>query len=466
MAVDYINTLGAGAGFNTKEIVTALIDAETAPQKTRIETKISDKESEISALGSATSQLAILDSAAKALNDARDFNNYYVFNSQSTALSVTANTDADIGAHSITVNSVAREQRTNINLNGNSDFNSKTQILNSGNAFDLSIVVGNSSTVTHSVSVTTSTPQGIVDAVNAAGIGITASLIDKGTSGTNYLVQLVGESGVEEQFTVTPTVNSLLNVDTPVGSTAADASLTVNGVTYARSNNQINDILTGLTLNLVGPTSGSASISVGRNTADVQSNITALVDAYNGAKAAMDKLTDRELEGALAGDTIFRRIVRSITNIFISASSTPGSSFKSLSDLGVSINKTGELEITETKLSSALTNNFEDVRKIFSADTNDQTTIGEANRGVSGDLTKLINDLTSSSGYLETRQSQLNFDIGEHKEDLSDLEKKMEALQSRYEKQFASMNALIDELNNTKDNLVSSLENLPFTNKD
>ena len=49
--------------------------------------------------------------------------------------------------------------------------------------------------------------------------------------------------------------------------------------------------------------------------------------------------------------------------------------------------------------------------------------------------------------------------------DLEALDEKMARLTERYERQFASMNTLIDQLNNTKDNLVSSLENLPFTNK-
>ena len=47
---------------------------------------------------------------------------------------------------------------------------------------------------------------------------------------------------------------------------------------------------------------------------------------------------------------------------------------------------------------------------------------------------------------------------------LVDLETKMANLQERYTRQFAAMNALVGELNNTRDNLVNSFENLPFTN--
>ena len=110
--------------------------------------------------------------------------------------------------------------------------------------------------------------------------------------------------------------------------------------------------------------------------------------------------------------------------------------------------------------------NFEDVRKVFSADTDKQTDIGTADRGISGDLTKLIYDLTSSTGYLTTQTTTQESNVSKYEQELEDLDERMQSLRERYERQYASMNSLIEELNNTKDNLVSSFENLPFTNRD
>ena len=103
---------------------------------------------------------------------------------------------------------------------------------------------------------------------------------------------------------------------------------------------------------------------------------------------------------------------------------------------------------------------------MFSADTDAQSDIGDGARGMAGDLSKLIVDLTSSSGYLTTKTSALNETVTQQQEALETLEGKMEALQARYDSQFAAMNAVINEMNNTKDNLISSFENLPFTRKD
>ncbi len=466
MAVDYINTLGAGAGFNTKEIVTALVEAERAPKETRLQNKIEGNEAQISALGQATSDINAISQAANLLEDKSDFNVFNTSNSQTSAFSVSANSEANEGSHSITVSTIAREQRTNITPDGASEFTSTSQSLNSGNAFDLTIVIGSSSTVSHTVSVTTATPQGIVDAVNAAGIDVTAQLLDQGTTGTNYLIQLTGKSGAENQFSITPSVNSVLSSNTPSGSSAADASVVVNGVTFTRSDNSINDIIPGLQLDLNSVTSGAASVSVTQDTTTIESNIRALVEAFNNTKASIDALTNREEDGALAGDSIFRQSLRAISNLFTNASSTPGTTLSSLSDLGISINRTGTLEISDAKLDSALTSNFNDIRKLFSADTEDQTSVGEANRGIAGDLTKMITDLTSSTGYLTRQTATLESGISDYEVELENLEEKMQKVQERYTSQFASMNALIEELNNTKDNLISSFDNLPFTNRD
>ena len=112
------------------------------------------------------------------------------------AFSLTTTSEAIEGSCYITISTVAKEQRTNLTPNGGSVFSSTSQILNSGNSFSLAITIGSSNQITHNVTVATATPQGIVDAVNAASLDVTAQLIDKGSSGTDYIIQLTGKSGL------------------------------------------------------------------------------------------------------------------------------------------------------------------------------------------------------------------------------------------------------------------------------
>ena len=465
MSIDYVNTLGAGAGFDTKKIVDALVEAERAPKQARIEKRIEDSESIITGLGSALSFFSAVEDKANKLNDTSDFDTFETTSSQTTVLTAAAGATASEGTHSITVTALAREQRTNLMPDGATEFTSESQIINSGTAFSLDIAIGNSAPVTHTVNVTTATPEGIVSAINNAKLDVKASLIDKGTTGTNLVIQLVGKSGTANQFSITPSVNNLLANDTPAGHTAADASLNVNGLSFTRSQNQITDILSGVTLNLVGTTSGAANLSIKRDTSSTETAIKELVKSFNNAKSFIDEVTDRQSNGALAGDSIFRSKFSGLKNIFTDSSSTPGLNFKRFSDIGIRITKNGDLEIDNALLSASLSDDFAGVKTLLSADTEKQSDIGEASRGIAGDISKYVSDLKATTGYLKSKEALLNDQIAESQADLEDLESRLTALRERYTRQFSSMNALVDELNNTKDNLVSTFENLPFTRK-
>jgi len=41
----------------------------------------------------------------------------------------------------------------------------------------------------------------------------------------------------------------------------------------------------------------------------------------------------------------------------------------------------------------------------------------------------------------------------------------MKAVEERYNRQFLVMQNIIEEMNNTKDSLISTFDNLPFSNK-
>ena len=467
MAIDYVNALGAGSSMNTKEIVTALVNAERAPKEAAIQRKVEESESKISGLATALSALQTFQASARTLNDLSDFNSFSVGNSQTTAFTATASTSASSGSHTVEVASVARAQRSNMVAHGPADFTSTAQTLNSGAAFDLTVAIGpDGNQTSHTVSVTTATPAGIVSALNAADLGITARLTDVGTSGNSYKIQLTGESGTDKAFSITPSVNSLLTTATPSGQTAANADITVDGLQFSRATNSINDIIPGVTLELNAATSGTANVSIIQDTSTAKSKITDFVAAYNTAKGALDEISSFDLNGAFAGDSLFRAMGSNLRSVMVNESSTPGAAISRLSDLGISINRTGEFEVNDAKLDSALASNFTDLVTIFSADTTNQTEIGDGNRGIAGDISKLISDLTSTTGYITTQTATFNTQIEGYQVDLDELETRMERIEQRYTQQFLAMQQIVDEMTRTREDLISSFENLPFTNKD
>ena len=253
-------------------------------------------------------------------------------------------------------------------------------------------------------------------------------------------------------------------------STASDATLTVDGVSITRTTNSVADVIPGVTLELIAPTSSTASLTISQSTAEADLRIRALVDAFNQSKSVFDDLGKvggtNANSGVLASSGTLRFVQDRIERLFTAASSTATTNLTYLNDIGVSFNRYGILTIDETRLGSALSSKYSDIVSIFSADTNNQSSFGTASRGLAGDALKTISDLVATDGPIMTATSNLESRAKDYTEDLVELDRRMEAIKARYIAQFTAMNAAVDQINSTRDYLKDALAALPFTNKD
>ena len=456
-SIDYVQALGAGAGFDTKKIVEALVNAEKAPTEARIKSKIAESEAKISGLGQAVSILNVVKDAALRLNDAKDFKTFAVNNSQTSAFSASSTTSARAGSNNITVSQIAQEQRSVSN-----GFASETEAFNAGSV-TLSISVGATSATTTEITVTDASLQGTVTAINAANLGVTAEIVDTGVSGDRYRIQLIGETGAEKAFSLTSDDDSISFSSVQ---SASDAQLNVNGIDFTRSTNVIDDVLTGVSLTLNTVTDGTANLNISQDNAEARANIVDFVAIYNEAQRQMKELVNSSADGALAGDSIFRSLTTSLRSIVLGSSSSGSGDISNLSDMGISVARTGELVVDDAKLDNALANNYSDVIQMFSANTDDQAASSSDAAGLAGDITKLITNATDSDSYLVTQQATLATGNSEREEQLEALAERMERVEERYNRQFLAMQQIIDQMNSTKESMENSFANLPFSNKD
>ena len=456
-SIDYVQALGAGAGFDTKKIVEALVNAERAPAEARIKSRIAESESKISGLGQAVSILNVVKDAALRLNDAKDFQTFAVSNSQTSAFSATSTTSARAGSNNITVSQIAQEQRSVSN-----GFASETAAF-TAESFTLSLSVGSTSATTTEITVTDASLQGTVSAINAANLGVTAEIVDTGVVGDRYRIQLIGETGAEQAFSLTSDDDSISFSSVQA---ATDAQLNVNGIEFTRSTNVIDDVLTGVSLTVNTVTDGAAHLNISQDNSQARANIVDFVAIYNEAQRQMKDLANSSIDGALAGDSIFRSLTSSLRNIVLGSSSSGSGDISNLSDMGISVARTGELVVDDTKLDDALAYSYSDVIQMFSANTDDQSTSSSDVAGLAGDITKLITDATDSDSYLVTQQATLATGNSEREEQLTVLAERMERVEERYNRQFLAMQQIIDQMNSTRESMESSFANLPFSNKD
>ena len=472
MAVDYLGALGAGSGIDSKNLVESLVAAERQPAETRINKKIESSERQISAYGTVMSSLQLLEVAFERLDDASDFANYSstisngATSSGADSFSVTTDSDVTAGSYELSVTSIATSDRW---VSGG--LASSSTILNGGDSFSLTIDFDDSSAEDAVIAVTDATPQGIIDAINATSYGIRASIVDTGDPTSPIKVVLTGELGADNAFTASTDITSgtSISFDSQL-SDAADATLTLDGVAITRSSNTIDDLIDGVTIELIGQSASTGVLNITADTSVVESRIRDLVDSYNTVRQIFKTLRDPDagddLAGALSGDSLFRNIENAVREMVTSASSTPGDSLTYLSDIGVRMTREGTLEIDETDLQEALNSNYTDVMTLISANTENQSMLGDLDRGIAGDAIVTIREFTNSAGSIKERTSLAQEKISGYESDLDALDVRMKAISKRYLSQFTAMEQIVDRMNSTREFLKQQIDALPYNNRE
>jgi flagellar hook-associated protein 2 len=279
---------------------------------------------------------------------------------------------------------------------------------------------------------------------------------------------LTGETGADNAFTVGyPAGQSAvagLDFDTRL-QPAADAVVTIDGLTVTRSSNTVEGVIPGVKLDLLAPTATPATLTVGRDTAPVKEKIQGLVTAYNELQDFLDVMSDPESEdeeygGILANDSLVRFVRDQARSMVTATSSTPGDTVTALRDIGVTLDREGRLQVDANKLDVSLLARFEEISLAFSADTESASLLDDTPAGIAGDALKRLKSLMATDGPIQSRNTSAGSQLSRAQTDLAELEARMEAVYDRYLKQFAVVDGLVTQLNALRESLAGQFENL------
>ena len=152
-----------------------------------------------------------------------------------------------------------------------------------------------------------------------------------------------------------------------------DAQLNVDNVTITKSSNTISDVIPGVTLNLVGEkTDTTVTLKVDRDMAAIKTKITSMADSFNSivgyinTQFSYDEDT-QETGGILFGDGTLSSVKSDLISTVTKTITGLSSDYNRLSLIGISLDSKANLTIDDTKLTAALTTNFDDVKKLFVA---------------------------------------------------------------------------------------------------
>ena len=428
-----IQSLGAGSGIDTNNLVTQLTEIERAAPQERIDNRRELTETKISDFGILKSALATLQDAAEVLIDEDGLFSKSASFTESDAL-VPTELDANVatGTYAFTVEQIALSQSlafagfedpTDAVGEGVLTFNFGAWARDGSNNIDTGASTpftlnAESTSATITIDSSNNSLEGLRDAINNAEIGVTASII---FDGTDYHLTLLAESGEDNQLEITvaeaggsPTntdssdlsrfafntgIADINAVETQLGQ---DAQLTFNGLTVNRATNSIDDIVDGLSLDVLKSSAGETiSITVSDDKTFAEQNIRDFVTAYNLFLDAVEpafNVTEVENEdgdtetvvGSLSNDSLGKSILTQIRTVI--ATAIPGlgdSDLTSLTNIGIRTELDGTLSISEDEFTEAFDQRFEDIQKLFAPHTvssssdisinsfNDSTTAGQ-----------------------------------------------------------------------------------------
>jgi len=145
-----------------------------------------------------------------------------------------------------------------------------------------------------------------------------------------------------------------------------DAQVKVDGIAITRSTNVISDALAGVTLTLVQPEVGTAvDVTVGRDATAAVTAVKAYADAYNAVSKYV--ATNTASNGPLAFDSTIRSTLAQMKSSVIgTVVGLQNTTYTSAAQAGLSLDKTGTMQVDSAALTAALAASPDEVKALFS----------------------------------------------------------------------------------------------------
>ena len=371
-------TASQGAGIDVSSIVDQIIFAEQAPERIWQQQQIA-LATQTSSLNSLSSGVNALKAKVQALSDLSGaFAAQVATSSQPDLVTVNAQSNASAGVHTLIINHLATVS---------SYYTDPVASSSTTLAHGTFTLAGGQGTSLITIDASNDTLDKLSAYVNANNYGVQASVIDD--AGGARLALLSKTSGLPGDLSVTLNGTGLVFQKSADG---INASFSLDGVPLSSTTNTVSSPLPGVTLNLLAANPAKpVTISVGPDTAGITQAINDFVSAYNSAIGSVNsqfKASANSGAGPLANNSALRSLQSSLLSD-VTFSVTGNNGVVNLASIGIDLQNDGTLSVDSSKLSSALSTQFADVKTFFQSGV-----AGGFGNNFSSDLTALTSPAT------------------------------------------------------------------------
>ena len=308
-----------------------------------------------------------------------------------------------------------------------------------------------------------------------AGDIVTASVIDhrlvitSKTTGADGAITFSDPEGVLNKLGLVDSGGAIL--PEAVVQDAQDAEFTIDGLTITRPTNTVNDVIQGVTLNLLAitDTNGNGvidpaetlSLDIGRDTQKAVDAVKAMVDQYN---SVMDFISTKAGdEGDLQGDPTLARFQNSLWQLMTDRISGLTGDYQTPWSIGIStganvgggsltFDRSGKITLDTAKLTAALEADPDAVVAVF---TNDGKT-GLVDR-LESYLTALVR---SGDGIIPSREQSLQNIMDDIDDQVARMEDRLAMKEEQLRRQFTAMEQALAALQSQGDWLAGQIASL------
>jgi flagellar hook-associated protein 2 len=362
----------------------------------------------------------------------------------SNPAAVTVSDSGATSAVSYTINSVtsAASTASETSLAGYPDAAATAITTGVTNPGQMQLMVG---TTPHNFTLTNNNLTGLMNQINGLGAGVTASILT--TAGENYLSLQANGTGAAALQLNDLSGGASTNILTATNS-GTDAVFHLNGIPITQASNTINNVIPGMTFNIVASTSSPVTLSLTSDSSQLSSNLQDLVTNYNSLEAAVQAQQGQNA-GALLGDPVIREL-RQAMHQLTSYHGSSGS-IRNLSDLGVTFNSAdGSATFDPTKVAAMSTSQLTDALKYAGSSTSGlgafSQTFGQISDPAGGVIQIEETGDTNSDTHLQSQIATTTKHINDMQASLAKQIEAADALESAYESQQQTLNGSLQGL--------------------
>ena len=423
---------GIATGIDTTALIGALTEAASAPKNALLD-RIDDYDDKKQKISELVNLIGDMETALEDIEDIGDFRSFKASYEENDAFDVSVDGDAVAGTYDVEVQSIAKAE-----LEISDGYSSQTTDNITGSGTIDVTYAGTTTSVTVTSDMNLAEVASAIDDID----GVTSYVMDTGDATSPFRLVIQGnDAGSDNTISVSSSLTGGTEPSFTESVSAADAELTINGITVESDSNTVSDAVPGMTIELAEATTESITVTVAPDPEAIEAKIQTFADAFNAVVSFVNTNSvfnsEEGIRGPFVGETSVGRVVDGLRSVVTAQYTGLSQDYDAMSLIGITTDSAGKLEIDSDALQDLLTDESSQVANLFTG-----------SGGFIEAMLEAVDVYTDpTDGSLAIRQDSLEDRIEDMEDQVDVYDRRIDRMTARLRKQFSGLESLVGTLN-------------------